>query len=408
MAFQIIGRCGQATAALVAMALLTRTLGIGAVGIFATWEAIFTLLDVVVDGGSGNALVRRGGAFPQSLKPLLARALRFRTITATLATLVAFGVATLDPRVQVSDPGLVICAIGLWFHLFGSRACVFQLCLDFRFPSVLRIVTALLGLLGVILLASQGNENPLNYLAAIALARMLGNLVIWIGAAPLLRRWVKANGESNHNLGGFERESLALGLGWLAREAYGRLDILALRALAGPVAAGIYAPVRKTFTLAVQIPAFVTNVAMASLSSQAESDPEAFRNHVRRLARNLSLFVIPLAAISWPFAYLYLDLAFGAEYGARGVTALWILIGAGILVYPSSVFITAIIASGRAGLALGVSVVALVVCVIGNLIWVPGSGVTGAAIARIVTEGAALAAAIFGWSMLRQGSARLG
>ena len=71
VAFQLVGRGGQALAALGVLALLARILGIEGVGIFASWEAIFTLLDIVVDGGTGNALVRRAGAQPPLYKALL-------------------------------------------------------------------------------------------------------------------------------------------------------------------------------------------------------------------------------------------------------------------------------------------------------------------------------------------------
>ena len=401
VAFQLVGRGGQALAALGVLALLARILGIEGVGIFASWEAIFTLLDIVVDGGTGNALVRRAGAQPPTLRSLLAKAFRFRILTAAIASALVFGLALLDSRISVNDPALWICALGLWAHLFGTHACVFALKLNFRFPSVLRIVTSAMGLLGVLALFLAGNTNPMAYLAAIALSRMVGNLVIWLGAAPLIKAWVEQNGNQKEGGAGFEREALTLGAGWLVREAYGRLDILALRALVGPFAAGIYAPVRKTFTLALQIPAFVTNVAMPALSFQAKSSIDEFHEHVRKLSNNLTLVVIPLAALSAPFAYTYLNFAFGSEYAVEGITALWILIGTSILVFPGSVFTTAIIARGRAGTALGIALVALLACAIGNWIWVPDYMVTGAAIARLFTESVALGGAVWASARLR-------
>ncbi|MDP6849717.1 MAG: oligosaccharide flippase family protein, partial [Planctomycetota bacterium] len=401
VAFQLVGRGGQALAALGVIVLLARTLGIEAVGVFASWEAIFTLLDIVVDGGTGNALVRRAGAKPSTLRSLLARATRFRVMATLLASSIAIGISLFDPRVRATDPALWVCVIGLWTHLLGTRACVFALKLNFRFPSGLRIATAVLGFFGVLALSIYGCTNPMAYLSAIAVSRMLGNLAIWLGARPLLKSWTEHNGDKNDGIDGFEKEAIALGAGWLVREAYGRLDILALRALAGPAAAGIYAPVRKTFTLALQIPAFVTNVAMPVLSSQAEHSLPDFHQHVRKLAKNLTWLVVPLAALSAPFAYIYLDLVFGSEYGARGVTALWILIGTSVLVFPGSVFTTAIIARGRAGTALGISLFALGACIVGNWIWVPSLQVTGAAVARLITEGVALVGAAWCSARLR-------
>ena len=393
VAFQIIGRCGQAAAALAIMALLTRKLGIAAVGVFASWEAIFTLLDVVVDGGSGNAIVRRGGATPSAIKGLLKRALRFRIVTAALASVCVFSVAQLDSRISPSDPSLLICTIGLWFHLFGTSACIFNLNLDFRFPSIVRISSAVLGLSFALILFSHDSLNPLDYLAAIAIARMFGNLAIWLGARPLINK--RPDHSPATSLIGFEREAISLGIGWFVRESYGRLDIIALRTIAGPAAAGIYAPIRKTFTLAMQVPAFINNVAMPSLASQAKSAVDEYSKHVKVLARNLTLFVIPAALLIWPFAYLYLDLAFGSEYGAQGVEAMWVLIGAGVFVFPTSVFITALIARGDARQALIVSAIALCTCIVGNLLWVPEHDVFGAALARLATEFAALLAAIY-------------
>ncbi|MCH2112274.1 MAG: oligosaccharide flippase family protein [Planctomycetes bacterium] len=392
VAFQLFGRGGQALVALVVMAFLSRTLGLEALGIFATWEALFTFFDILVDAGSGAALVRRACAHPSSTKSLFRRALRYRKRSLAVTVLVALLLAALDPRVSASSIWIWLSIASLASHLWGLYGCLFQLQLDFRAPAATRTGAALAGLGFVFLLHSCGIKDPLAYIAALSLGRALGNAGLrWCARSLFPSEQTFA--EDSQQLTGFEREALHLGCGWVIREAYGRLDILALRLLSGPAAAGLYAPIRKTFTVACQIPAMFANVALPAFASI--QDPAAFAEKLRSLSLKLTLVAVVTASLSWPLTATYLGLLFDVRF-LPGADALRILAGAAVCVFPGTVLMTALIARGGATKALIVSLFALVTAGIATALLVPHYGIEGAAIARLVTEFAILLLAAAG------------
>ncbi|HEX9794015.1 MAG TPA: hypothetical protein VGC54_08535, partial [Planctomycetota bacterium] len=74
--WQSAGRLAQAFAGFGVLLLLADRLELGEVGIFGAYLALYGLLDVAVDAGSGLALLRRASARPASLLPVLRRAQR--------------------------------------------------------------------------------------------------------------------------------------------------------------------------------------------------------------------------------------------------------------------------------------------------------------------------------------------
>ncbi len=380
--WQGLGRGAQAIGALVGMAVLTRTLGLEAVGIFATYEALFTLLDIVVDGGTGAALVRRAGARPISLRPLIRRSLLFRFRSGTLAVFLALGFAAADPRVEWNNPGLLFAAAALISHLAGAYGAIWQLRLDFRFPALVRSVASALGCAVLLFLAAHGETDPLTYLAALAASRAVGNAALWWVGRSRLRSWPAR--EDPEGVRGFEREALVLGGGWLAREAYGRLDLLLLRFLGGAAAAGLYGPVRKTFTLATQLPAFFANVALPALARESRQ-----KQGFQQATKQLCLWLMAVAVVGIFVAYLlagpFLAWAFGPAW-EEGAASLKILALANLAVFPAAILISALIAQGRARRTLRISLEGLGLAAAGSLILIPSLGILGAAWARLIVE----------------------
>ncbi len=361
-------------------------------GLFGVYEALFAVLDVIVDGGSGSALIRRCGAQPETLRSNLRAALGYRLATWSLAAGGAFLYAAFDSKVSTTDPGLLLCVAALGGGLARRRVVLFHLRLRFGFPALLSAASAWCALGGMMLLALRGIHAPLAYLGVVWSARAAGDLVLAWRAGPLLRSYPRREVPDapadfrDHERSSFTLEASTLGLGALVRECYGRLDMFLVRALLGTSAAGIYTPVRKTFNLALQFPAYVGAVAMPALSARAKEDPLAMRRACLTYARHLATFAIPAALIATPLAAPYLKLVFGADF-LPGAAALRILAWTAALIFPGSVLLVGVVARGRARSALVISGVALAVTVVGSVGLIPLWGLAGAATARLVAEG---------------------
>ncbi|RMH05229.1 MAG: hypothetical protein D6702_00830 [Planctomycetota bacterium] len=391
VAAQVLGRSGQAAAAFVVLVLLARELPRAALGVFGVYETLFAFSEVLVDFGSGNALVRRAGAQPAVLAPALGAAVRFRLATAAAAAALVAAFAAFDPLVPAGHPGLLVCIACLGAHLATPRTVVFQLRLRFGPPAAVRAVSALAGLGAVAAALAGGVRDPLWLLAGIHLARAAGSLALAALAGRPLRRWRRDAGAAPGPGPDFARECLALGAGALAREGYNRLDLLLVRAFLGAAAAGVYTPVRKVFLLALQLPAFVGTVAMPALAARA-GRPAELRRACFRLAGRAALVALPAAALAWPLAPMFVALAFGSGFAAAA-GPLQILAVAAALVYPGSLLTTGLVAAGAAREALGLALLVLVLAAAAGISLIPAAGLAGAAWARLAAEAAALAGA---------------
>ncbi|MBC8327560.1 MAG: oligosaccharide flippase family protein [Planctomycetes bacterium] len=389
---QSLGRGGQALAAFFTILILAAALDAPALGLFGVYEAVFALVEVMVDGGSGNALVRRAGARPESLRPTLRLALRFRAATGILGAAVVLGYTAFDPLVPASHPGLLICVLALASHLATTRTAVYHLKLRFGLPSIVRFATALAVLAVVASMVAAGATDPIWLLAGAQATRAAGNLALGAFAGRQLREWPR-HGASDP---GFVRECLALGAGGLVREGYGRIDLILVRALLGTAAAGLYTPVRKAFNLALQLPSFIGIIAMPALAARA-ADNTSLRADCFRMARRLTLFSVPAALVAMPLAPPFVDLALGPAF-AETVLPLRILAWAAALVFPGSILTTGMVAQGAARAALLLALTVLAITALANLALLPLCGLAGAAIARLLAEAAALTGA---WGYFR-------
>ncbi len=383
---QSLGRGGQALAAFVTVLVLAAALDAPLLGIYGVYETLFALAEVLIDGGSGNAVVRRAGARPAALRPALRQAWRFRLATTLIAAAAITAYAGLDSAAGAGHPGLALATLALASHLATTRAAVFQLRLRFGLPAVLRTLTAVLVLVAVTAVLAAGVRDPLWCLAAAQGARAAGNLCLGLAAGRLLREYPAAGPPET----GFLSECLALGAGGLVREAYGRMDLLLVRALLGTAAAGVYTPIRKLFHLALQLPSFIGVVAMPSLAAAA--DRTELRARCVTLARRTAWIGFPAALLAVPLAPWFVERFFGPAFTA-GVVPLQVLGAAAALVFPGSVLTTGLVAAGAARETLRLALVVLVVALAGNLALLPAAGLTGAAVARVLAEAVALVGA---------------
>ncbi len=384
---QSLGRGGQALAAFATVLVLAAALDAPALGVYGVYETLFAFVEALVDGGSGNALLRRAGARPEALRPGLRQAFRFRLASASVGALVVLGYAAFDSQVTVSHSGLLLCVLALYSQLATTRGVVFALQLRFGAPSATRALTAL-AVFGVVAgMVAAGVRDPLMCLAGAHLTRAGGNLVLGAIAGRRLHAWPRGGPPET----GFLGECLALGAGGVVREAYGRIDLLLVRALLGTAAAGLYTPVRKLFHLSLQLPSFIGVVAMPALA--AAGDAGALRRRCYQMARRMAWFSLPAAALAWPLTPWVVELLFGPEF-ADSARPLQILAVAAALIFPGSILTTGMVAQGAARPALRLAVLVLVVAAAANACLIPLWSLAGAATARVLAEAVALGGAL--------------
>lgn len=380
----VAGRIWGVLCTLTTFALLAGALPDGEFGRYTYYLAVFALLDSMVDFGTGAAAVQRTSESPESIGGVLRTARRLRTIAAMIGVLLVGGGA-----LWFDEPGagwILLASLYPLTHPLELSATVFKNRISLGLPVIARAVGNTASLLIVVGLLRFEIRDPARILVGVALGSTFGNL----GQHLAARKHLPRGAADPAPLRDFLRLSLPLGLAALCQQAYFYVDNLFIRPIAGDAATGHY-------NLAVRI--MSVGIMVAVLASQA-SLPWLTREHQRgklweaieRLSQPLFALAGFGAGIAAPWASSILRL-FGEDFVVAGDSLRWLL-GATVVVYLGSSFLTAVIASGRGTSQLKIALLGLATNLVGNAWLVPLRGIEGAAIATFATESVVALAAL--------------
>jgi len=169
---------------------------------------------------------------------------------------------------------------------------------------------------------------------------------------------------------------------------YFRVDTFLLSFLSSDAEVGRYAVAYRTLEVLVVIPAYL----MATLFPEiARQRPKSARLNelVQAAFSAVALAAVPLVIVFVVFAAEMIAVAGGPRY-ADAAPVLQILAAAVGLLFVNTVFFQSLVALNRQGRLFVMLLIVLLGNVVLNLVLVPSHGATGAAIALVATEGAAL------------------
>jgi O-antigen/teichoic acid export membrane protein len=176
--------------------------------------------------------------------------------------------------------------------------------------------------------------------------------------------------------------------------AYGRIDLLLLRAFTDAEAVGHYSFAYRMIDLAAPLSfLFVSSVYPLLAEYHATADIGAFRTLYQRSHDFLSLAGMGLATGVILFAPNIVDLLGGAEYGAS-VTVMRVLAMTFALIWLTNLVNHSLISVGKQNVLLWTACLALVVNVSANLIMIPIYGKEGAAATQALTEATVLSVSL--------------
>lgn len=372
----VAGRVWGIACTLTTFWLLADRLGGAEFGRYTFYLAVFALLDSLVDLGTGAAAVQRTADRPEAIGGVLHTARRLRTIAAMIGVLLVGGGA-----LAFGEKGagwILLASLYPLTHPLELSATVFKNRISLGLPVLARAAgnTASLGIAA--LLIARGVREPAPILAGVALGSTLGNFSQHLAArAHLPRERVDAV-----PLRDFLRLSLPLGLAGLCQQAYFYVDNLFVRPIAGDAATGQYNLAVRVMSVAIMLAVLASQAALPWLTR--EHARGALWSAVERLSQPLFLLAGLGAGLVAPWAEDLLGL-FGEEFRAAGSSLRWLL-GAAVIVYLGSSFLTAVIAAGRGGAQLRIALAGLATNLVGNAWLVPLRGIEGAAIATFATE----------------------
>lgn len=238
---------------------------------------------------------------------------------------------------------------------------------------VLLAVPALIAGWGVIGLA--GTALIVNGLTALVLWRLVRPLVDrveWWPGWPLLRQWLAL--------------AWPLLLNNLLINLYFFLDTYVIQASRGEAALGLYKAAGKFINVTLIVPPYLTLALFPQFARQAEREPAALRQTLRRAIAYLVILALPIAIVTSVLAdWLILILA-GREFLPGAADALRIMIWFLPFSYANGLIQYGLIALNKQRTLTSAFIVTMLFNLVANLVLVPMYGILGAAAATVASE----------------------
>lgn len=365
----------------VVTALLARLLGAVGYGQWSTILAVLGLVGYMASFGMEKVIVREVAAAPELEHEWFGAMMLVRLILlvpAIVASLVA--VLLLQSNEEMLIAGVIL-VLGMPFEGIGLFGLVFQLRIDNRVPMLVLTIRSVLWAIAVALIFWRGG-GMIELAIGLIVTNAIGSVVQTVAALRVIDRVPRP---SRKRLRPLLRVGVPLGVSGVLIIAYARIDQVIVYSITGSKAAGLYGAVYGLLNSAHFVPVSILTTLTPVISASWPADRERMLRVARLAAELLAVGSLGALAFAIVAATPVVELIFGSEYVAAA-PALPVLGGAFVLIcfgYLNGSLLTVLDLQGR---LLRISLLALVVNLAGNLVFVPMFGFMGAAWMTLVTE----------------------
>lgn len=387
---QFAGRGVTMGISLAVLTLLSRYLGPHRFGQYQLVIAFLTLVNVS-DLGVATIAVRHLATTERDPDELMGNVLTVRTLLAFVSSALAIAASFALGYPYEIKMAIAVASLSFPLTIFsGSFNATFAAKLRMEYAALGNIAQAVVGLSAMAVVVNGG--GGLVRLVVAYDAGVLANSLVCIYFA---RRFVRPHFRFDFRYSRqVVREALPLGLAVLIITAYGRIDIVLLKAFTDSESVGYYGFAYRVVDLAFPLSFFFVGSVFPLLSTfHVENKHAEFKRLYQRSHDVLSLVGMSLVTAIILFASPLVRLIGGAEYGAA-VTSMQVLSMAVALIWLSNMLDHGLIAIGKQSALLGIAVGGLAVNISVNLVLIPIYGKEGAAAATVITEAAVLLPAL--------------
>jgi O-antigen/teichoic acid export membrane protein len=378
IAVQLVGRILNLVLGVAVTVVVVRALGDHRFGQWSTIFAVSDLAGYVGELGIDRVVVRQASADPKREPEYLGALVSIRallSIPVTLAFLAITLTISSDSTMRISS---VVLAVLLLLPPLSSLIVVFQLRVRNDLSMVVLTLNSVIwtGAAVAISILSGG-------MVAMAVA-FVGAFLITLAVQTLMvRRLATIRLRASRPLWGeLARFALPVGIAGMLTLAYGRIDQVIVFQIAGSDAAGIYGAMYRILNTAAFVPMAVMTTLFPILS---RVELPEMRRLVQLATEYLAMASLPIFAFVLVASKEVINLLFGAEFVA-GHTTLKILMGAFVAICFGYVAGSMIIVLRLQRIFVRYALIALVINVGLNLIFVPKYGYQGAAWITLITE----------------------
>jgi O-antigen/teichoic acid export membrane protein len=381
IAMQVTVRVMNLALGAVVTALVVRTLGSSGYGRWSTMFAVIAFVGYFANFGVEGVALREAAREPERENEWIGSVISLRLLMLVPVMAGCFGALLALPHTEemLIASGILLAAMP--FGGVGALGLLFQLRVDNRVPMlVLTLRSILWGIAVVVIHIDRGGMVPLAI--AMVSTNLVGSIVQTVAALRLAERRPRPMMKHVRKLVAL---SIPVGLSGLLVIAYAQIDQVIVYSIAGTREAGLYGAVYNILNQSHFVPISILTTLAPVLAASWPHDPARLKRTARLAGELLSVVSFGGLAFAIVAAGPFVRLIFGAEF-ADAAPALPVLFGAFVLISYGYLNGNLLFVLGKQNKLLQISLYALVVNVIGNLVLVPLFGFIGAAWMTLVTE----------------------
>jgi len=401
------GRVISIAFALVAIGLITRSLGQEGFGEYTTVLAFLSLFVILADLGLHSLMTREISVETEGLSKIASNFFTLRVITSAFFLLFGFGVAFLFPYTVEVKFGIGIGALGFFFlSMHQLLLGVFQRHLAMHLAALAEIAGRGAQLLFVFLIyLYMRGETPHILLFSYLVVMSISSFIIFsltflfaqrytkIGLRLDIPYWLK-----------IVKTSWPIALSIVLTLIYFKIDTIFLSLMKPAADVGIYGAAYRVLEGLIFFPAMFAGILMPILSRDAVSNHAHFKEVFRKSMRVIAIFALPLVGGGVVLSYSITNLIGGEDFIIAGAPMQALFIATGIIFF-GNILGRAIIALNLQKKAMFAYLLGVVLNVILNLIFIPKYTYMGAAWSTVITE--ILVVAFLFWLVWRKTGAFL-
>jgi O-antigen/teichoic acid export membrane protein len=362
-------------------ALLARALGSVGYGQWSTILIVLTLISYFANFGMQNVAVREAARDPEREHEWIGAVIMLRLII--LGPVIVLSVAAIflmQQSHQMLVAGLIL-IVTMPFSGVGALQLVFQLRVKNLVPMLVLTLRSVLWAIAVAIIYWKG-AGMIALAIGLSATNAIGSVVQAVAALRVAPRRPRP---SRARLRALIRAGIPLGISGMLIMSYARIDQVLVFQIVGSRAAGLYGSVYNVLEQSSFIPISILTTLAPIMAAAWPGDRARLLRTARLCAEMMAIASLGALAFASVAATPFVRLIFGPEF-VRGAPALPVLCAAFIFICFGYLNGNLLVVLGLQRRLVFISLLALIVNLVGNLILIPQVGFMGAAWMTLATE----------------------
>lgn len=364
-----------------ALMYVARYLGPEKYGVYSFAFAFVYFLNFIPDLGVHQILVREAAKEPEKAGKLIGNGTMVKFCLSSVALILAFVLINVTNFPPSTKSALYIASLGLLVSGTGAYGIIYEAKLRMEYSLLFNLANKVY-FLAFVFLAIVNNLGLNSFIFASVSATLLHNLLMVLFSKKLVDVSFDFDPSLIKKL---LKESIPIAIASVFTIIYFRTDILMLSFLRGDAEVGFYSAAYRLTDALVFLPSVITTSTFPVMSKYFKDSFDAFSFAFARTFKYLFATGLIIAVLVTFASDKIIDIVYGSDYQSSAV-ALQILIWATAIMFINVLISSTCVSSGNQQIISKTSILAAMLNVILNLMFIPSIGYIGAAIATVFSS----------------------